>query len=760
MAIMIARFLIAGRQTGAPALRSRTAWCCTFTVVSIVVGGLCARGMLSADPLSLIVLSVVLVGCVAAQTRAESIARFVSVPRHPYVRSLALVLIASLLAMMALEIPWNHEIWNMVMMTAILEYLLIAALLSFLYYLPRRHGVLAAAAVAVLAGIGVAQYFVVTFRQMPIQPGDLFALSTAASVADSYIYVVSAYCLYGIAFAAVAICLFSLSFPLTQGSLNPSSTSCAPLPTIRAGRALADEAEKCDAAPEDARDQRGPAEASDDERHEEGFRLKLPLTVDRRTAVLSAAFLAGQAFVDYYNTLDVRLYTWRPLGSYYDQGFLPTFISTAQMMIPPKPKHFNSEDADKLIKRYAASWDSDANGGLLPARAAAEQQFEELKPSIICIMNESFSDLSIFDGLRCGYKGPQRFASVSDALFCGTSYMSAFGGGTCNSEFEFLTGHSMAFLGSGVYPFMTYNLAPTENLARQFAKQGYHALAMHPNHASNWNRVNVFNDMGFEHFYSIKDFVGAEELCRKVTDAATYDKCLDLLRSQDEPVFIHDVTMQNHSGYDTGLIPPAQRLSYVPAGVDADHIRWTNEYLALIEASDVAFRSFLDSLSKLSRPVVVVMYGDHQPFFTDAFNDSYFKGEPNADHTERIWQTKYMVWANYDVAGARQHSDVLDTSINNVGALALEAIGAPLSSYQRAHLALRKEMPAINVVGYRDAAAAWHLSEETSDASEARENYAAMQYRALFDHGQSIFATRRQTEANETDANAAPGTDI
>ena len=42
----------------------------------------------------------------------------------------------------------------------------------------------------------------ILFKSMPIQPGDLFALSTAAAVSAGYTYTLSAYCLYGIALAA------------------------------------------------------------------------------------------------------------------------------------------------------------------------------------------------------------------------------------------------------------------------------------------------------------------------------------------------------------------------------------------------------------------------------------------------------------------------------------------------------------------------------------------------------------------------------
>lgn len=639
---------------------------------------------------------------------------------HPYPRTLATIAGASICSMLALELPSNHELWNMQPGPTLLELMLILCFLSLLFYLPRRRKTPAILGVVAFAAIGIAEYFVITFKSMPIQPGDLFALSTAATVAGSYTYELSGYCFLGLAAAAIGIVLIA-----------------------RIPRAMCERSPRCE-----------------DQSEKSEHKTKLPLSVDRRTALVAGAVLAGQAMISYYDTLGIKLHTWKPLDSYCSQGFLPTFISSAQKMIPPKPKHYDGRDAAALIKRLASRWSKGEHGSADPNRTAAVAQFEQLKPSVICIMNESFADLSIFNGLGCGYQGPTRFKSIDDALMQGVSYMSAFGAGTCNSEFEFLTGHSMAYLGAGVYPFMTYNLIPTENLARQFKKLGYRAVAMHPNHATNWNRENVFADMGFDKFLSIEDFAGAPELCRKVTDAATYDKCLEVLRQSDKPVFIHDVTMQNHSAYDTGLVPADQQLHLELSGVKDDVVTWTDEYCSLMEASDKAFADFLDRLRELDRPVVVVMYGDHQPFFTDRYNDLYFTDEDEATHTERIWQTRYVVWANYDVAGNAQTSEELDTSIDNVGALALNAIGAPLTSYQQARLQNRTNMPSVNVVGKQAADGTWYIPEAKdmpSKLQNANDRLERMQYRKLFDHGGSVFATHKQAAANETDPNATPG---
>ena len=381
-------------------------------------------------------------------------------------------------------------------------------------------------------------------------------------------------------------------------------------------------------------------------------------------------------------------------------------------------------------------------------------------------MNETFSDLSIYQNLHADYQGPQFFKNLSDTLQRGALYVSAFGGGTCNTEFEYLTGNSMAFLGTGTYPYTIYDLTRTETLSQQFKDLGYDTTAIHPNHGTNWNRENVYSAFGFDNFLTIQDFQDAEKLRGMVTDAATYDKILQMLDENSNPQFIFDVTMQNHSGYDTGLIPVDKQVNYVIDGVSDPEV---NEYLALIEESDRALEDFVNQLRKLDRKVILVFFGDHQPFFPDEFNDAWFTGESDAVHNERLWQTDYFIWANYDVAGRDQESAQDDLSVNYLSSVLMDLIGAPLTGYQKAHITLREALPAINATGYEDKSLQWYLSSAATydgypagsaaaDAVQARSDYAKMQYYELFRDGKDIYTKMYQSAANETDPNLAPGT--
>ena len=711
----------ASRAAQAPVSRGAIAWSVIFMLFQAFLGVYAACGLIQDDLLSALMASAVLVGCVwtsanhaTVNDRLQALAGSQGRFPHPAIAGILLILVAALFAGLGLELPSNHDftwVWPLCML---LEWWLIAFVMLGLYFLFQRRGGVPAFLAFVLFGFGVAEYFIITFKSMPIQPGDLSALSTAAAVAGTgYTYSLTAYCVYGLMFCAIALLLCQFA-----GLFRP----------------------------------------------ERARRSRRGLIINILVALVCLGSVGAHVtLVDYYHALNITVYTWRPLESYWRQGFLPSFISAAQTIKPPVPEDYSVNGAKDLLKQYADEYD--AGEGASEGRAAAEQQFNDEKPTVIAIMNETFSDLSIYQNLHTDYQGPKFFKSLNDTLARGRLFVSAYGGGTCNTEFEFLTGNSMAYLGSGVYPYTIYDLTQTENLAAQFKQLGYTTTAMHPNHGTNWNRENVYRDFGFDDFLTIQNFQDADKLRGMVTDKATYDKILELLQQDSGPQFIFDVTMQNHSGYDTGLVPADKQVNLTIDGVVDPEV---NEYVSLIEQSDQALEYFIGQLRELDRKVVVVFFGDHQPFFPSEFNDRWFTGEDEATHAERLWQTDYIIWANYDVAGRDQNGATDDLSTNYLGAQLMDLIGAPVSDYQKALVSLRQAMPAINATGYEDRSLRWYLSSATAenletstdavDAEQARNDYAHIQYYKLFGDGKDVYTKHAQTAANETDPNLAPGT--
>lgn len=623
-----------------------------------------------------------------------------------------LVIAATLIADIALELPSNIAVWDMKPVPFLIDMVIALGLVAVPFLVSSGRTLASKIMCVVLFAIGLAEYAVLQFKNLPIQPGDLFALGTAAAVGanttSGYTLTVGTGCMYGIAALTVSIILVSLTSRDRKRIIEANGEQAA-----------------CSIWVADGENQDGIAKRAI------GYRII--------GWVLLALFI-GQFTIPYANGLGISVYTWKPIPSYQDNGFLSSFVSTAQLMIPQKPKGYSKKTADKMVKELASEYD-ETNGEGSAAKAASDQ-YSQQKPNIVVVMNETFSDLSIYDSIKsAGYDGPQYLKSLyQDSILHGTLQVSAMGGGTCNSEFETLTGNSMAFIGSGVYPYETYNMN-IDNLVSQLKEQGYDTHAIHPAAGSNWNRDGVYSAFGFDTFDDEATFTGATRFRNRIDDASTYSKTLEYLNGSDTPQFIFDVTLMGHSGYETGLVPEDKQVNCTVDGLDEKNQNKLNEYLATVNEEDAQLKTLIDGIKKSKKSTIVLFFGDHQPALSEAIGGE----SDDIVQTEMQWQTCYTMWANYDVAGSVKGTE-LDTSTSYLSALLCHEAGIPMTDRQKAAYLLMDDVPKINVVGAYLAKNSKHDGEwENVDAavvnSESMEKLSYLQYRNLFDTGQGIFST-------------------
>ena len=623
-----------------------------------------------------------------------------------------LIVTATLIADIALEFPSNIAVWNMKPVPFLIDMVIAIGLVAVPFLVSSGRTLASKIMCVVLFAIGIAEYTVLQFKNLPIQPGDLFALGTAAAVGanttSGYTLTVGTGCMYGIAALIVSLILISLTSRDRKRIVeaNGEQAACS---------IWAADGENADSLAKRAI----------------GYRIV--------GWVLFALFI-GQFTIPYANGLGISVYTWKPIPSYQDNGFLSSFVSTAQLMIPQKPKGYSKQIADKTVKELASRYDEKNGEG--SAAKAARDQYSQQKPNIVVVMNETFSDLSIYDSIKdAGYDGPQYLKSLyPDSILHGTLQVSAMGGGTCNSEFETLTGNSMAFIGSGVYPYETYNMN-IDNIVSQLKGQGYDTHAIHPAAGSNWNRDGVYSAFGFDTFDDEATFVGATRFRNRIDDASTYSKTLEYLNGSDTPQFIFDVTLMGHSGYETGLVPEDKQVNCTVDGLDEKNQNKLNEYLATSNEEDAQLKTLIDGIKKSKKPTIVLFFGDHQPALSEAIGGE----SDDIVQTEMQWQTCYTMWANYDVAGSVKGTE-LDTSTSYLSALLCHEAGIPMTDRQKAAYLLMEDVPKINVVGAYLAKNSKHEGEwENVDAavvnSESMETLSYLQYRNLFDTGKGIFST-------------------
>ncbi len=665
--------------------RTQLAWAAPSATLAVLIVIWAALGLVDAPAAATVaaVLALAALSALSSQRgRSDALAHGLRAWWRSAMR-LALLAVCALLSMWALEAPWNPSFLGIGLPYVLIEYALVALPLLALYLVGgRRSGATVPLTLACLV-LGLAEYFVHLFKDQSILPGDIYALSTAAAVSGRYEYVIDGQVLLAAVIAGAAIAVASL----------------VPRPGI-VGNA-------------GSRRIPGPA------------RTATNLTMGLAAALAVAVLATQPSYADDFG-VELSNYWWA-----YDyscrQGFLTTFIYEVQDMPIEAPDGYSASSARALEASYAEAYEASRDSG----DEAASAQFDETLPSVVVIMNESFSDLSTYELLDIDYEGPAYIkGGLADALAVGELAVSVEGGGTCNTEFEMLTGHSLTFVGEGKYPYTLYDLSGTSSLARQLRSLGYETTAIHPNLATNWSRDRVYPELGFDEFLDIDDFEGAQEYHGATSDWATYERILEILGDSDAPQFVFDVTMQNHSGYNQGGIPEEDLTSYDPQDFDdPENEAYLNEYLSCINKSDSDLKEFISQLSELDRPVVVIFFGDHQPAFTEAYNDVYFEGEDGNTHAARQQQTVYFTWANYDVAGSSQNDVQRDSSSCYLAAQALYDIGAPLTNYQEASLVVSESMPFIDLFGYMAADGLWHTGDQETESSSVYEDYRWLEYR-------------------------------
>lgn len=361
----------------------------------------------------------------------------------------------------------------------------------------------------------------------------------------------------------------------------------------------------------------------------------------------------------------------------------------------------------------------------------------ESKPNVILIMNESFSDLRVLGEMETNEPFMPFWDSFvqRDDVISGNLYVPVLGGLTVNSEYEAMTGNSLYFLPAGSIPYYTMLDKKMISLAYEFKKEGYNTIAMHPNVEHAYERNNAYARFEFDDFCGIYDFTVPYRYTDGdsgfITDECDFDELIELYKNRDKttPYFFFNVTIQNHGGYSgdyrkivvTGI--GGEKLS------DGEKYVGTDHYLSEINDTDIAFQRLIEYFEKEEEPVVICMFGDHQPILQDSYYVRMFR-DRGLSETEQMrlrYITKYVIWSNYDA----EFEEAGDFSANYLGAVLLDEIGLPLSEFRMYQRNLMKKLPILSLHEVMDIEGNI-LKDEEVNALEELDYYKAYEYRQLF----------------------------
>ena len=436
------------------------------------------------------------------------------------------------------------------------------------------------------------------------------------------------------------------------------------------------------------------------------------------TAVFLAAFF-GTGWVE---GLGIEPSMWTTRGN----GLVLNFTVCLKYMKVEKPDSYSQETLAALAGENpsdAADTAASADGGTRPV-------------NVIVIMNESLSDLSVLPGVESNMDAMPFRRSLTENTVKGYAYSSVFGGTTANSEYEFLTGNTTAFLPAGTVPYQMYVSPGDPSLVGQMEALGYTTIAAHPYRSSGWNRPTVYADYGFDEVYFESDFqdrayMRGDERTGYVTDRCDYENLIRWYEEKEEgqPLFLFNVTMQNHSAYQMAWTNLPREVWLT--GELEGRFQTVNQYLSLVYQSDQAFEDLIDYFSQVEEPTMILLFGDHQPQVATNFYTDVLGTNPDTATAQKKQMVPFVLWANYDIPEAQG----VELSLNYLSALLMDTANLPMTGYQKFLSQLWETAPVINTVGIRDAQGNWYgenaaLPEELDGAIE---DYKVLLYNNVFD---------------------------
>ena len=528
--------------------------------------------------------------------------------------------------------------------------------------------------VNVCAGIvAFANYFVIQCRNVPILPWDIASLKTAMSVSDNYVLNLEP-----------RACLVILLLMLIVAINCHNRTRITYWPVNIGGIALC---------------------------------ITMICTMNMMTH--------DETFASDYLTAS-NLFTQK--FTYRDNGFVISFMMNLQYMDISKPAGYDTDEISEVLETaeetYVESHENYSDAGTV-------------QPTIIIIMDEAFTDLAYLadfvtvdeDGNEVDYMPFIHSLMEDESVTSGNLHVSVCGGNTANTEFEVLTGNSMAFLPTGSVAYQQYISGTLPSIASVLKQSGYTTNGLHPYGASGWNRNTVYPWLGIDNTYFRDAFTNAQILRKYVSDASAFDKIISVdEKDGSEPELIFEVTMQNHGGY-SDIYDNSPLEIFLK---DIDNHPATENYLTLVSKTDAALKDLISYYETVEEPTMIVFFGDHQPsdFVADCISN--LRGLTEDDMTLEEREDRYIVpfiiWKNYDNGVDAEKYEAL--SANYLNTVIFEQANLKMSPFQMFLSELRDEYPVINANGYLEKDGSF-VPYDSKTAPESLVMYEKIQYNYL-----------------------------
>lgn len=449
----------------------------------------------------------------------------------------------------------------------------------------------------------------------------------------------------------------------------------------------------------------------------------IKINIWMRGLLFLCAFFMLYSYTNFPNTFmksfvennKVSIVKWNQIDNYEVNGFLFGFISNLQNKVFNKPTGYSKQKVLETARKYVTPEKTNTSS---------------VNPNIIYIMSESFWDPTRLN-LEFSHDPIPHLRQLSQEHSSGNVLSPVYGGATANVEFEALTGFTTSFLNAGVIPYQDIvdKKAFIPSVVSDLEGKGYKTLAIHPFNRVFYKRNVVYDKFGFDEFLDQNTMENKEENPRGViSDVSLTNEIIDNIKKQEDPLFIHAVSMQNHMPYNPGAY---EENKIKVSGLSPDLTSTLEVYTEGIRRSDKALQLLVDKIQTINEPTIVVFWGDHLPILganMGVYKEAGYDDE-NPDVNEyKYSETPLLVYANFEIKQERYEF----VSPFYLGPIIYELSGMEKPYFYNILDLLRKEMgiPALKgeiIMGYDRE----FIKNPTKEQKQLLEDYRLLQYDLL-----------------------------
>lgn len=359
-----------------------------------------------------------------------------------------------------------------------------------------------------------------------------------------------------------------------------------------------------------------------------------------------------------------------------NNNFIAFFLQTFTENISNKleqPQDYTEDTVDEILEDDTSSDSTSVQDNIDTILTSSENN--GIKPNVIQIMSESFADFRVFDELNLNTDAYDKIDNIASQGYKGTAIVPTYASFTVKTEFELLFGLPVKSLNDPNMPQRMLLTREQPTMVQYYHHYGYQTAYVHPFLSSFYSRSRIYSQFGFDTMIFQDDFtVPIEYLNDYITDDTVFRQIETLIENTNEPLYVHTTTMQNHQPYTNGENPDDEITNYL------NNVRITGD----------ALQSFIDYLSSIDEPTVVVFIGDHFPSMRGE-NNVYDLMGVTSENCQVMFEQNYIIWSNYDLDYSSMTNEKFSTFY--MPYVIWDLIDAPKDSFIQSMLDKMKTLP-------------------------------------------------------------------